>query len=382
MQKLIVMSLFVSSLAWSATDYSKCSNYLKPSFEELGYGGFTGGIGSPNSGMYGGGPLGYLPFEIDDKGKITPHDDVKSYMASDNGDETIMFEMPSFIPVSDPNKKTNPYKQNMRQVSVEIKRNGSGEIQEIVYDQNYTQAELTAMHAQLQEFYQQSKPEEQRKQNDEWAKQNGQEGFQVPFFTQSATTVKFDIKNGQCVPMEVKNESLLEPKVDGSTYETTQMNTPLCKDIRDFLNENPEAAACMKSDLNKKMGDIFSKYTPEGFGMPGGSIGIGVGFPGGGINGGYGMGGFGMPMWGMSIENYLMANQNPEWIPEGEREAYFARFGSSPVITGNMLYQQCIDNGLSPILEDESIWVENTVTNANGDNSDVPGSVGSDGAEN
>lgn len=379
MQKLILMSLFVSSLAWSATDYSKCSNFISPpwpSFEDSP--SVTPGVGL-GGGFDGFGPLGYLPFEMDEKGKITPHDDVSSFSEDDNGNVTIMFEVPSFIPDNTPNKETNPYKQKMRNVLVEIKKNEAGEITELILDQNLTQPEIDALKVQARQFYEQNTPEEVRKQNEEWAKQNGQEEFQLPFFTQKSSTVSFEVKNGQCVPMGITNKALLEPKLDGRTFSSTQMNTPLCKDVKDFLNENPEAAACLKSDLNKQMSDIFKKYMPEpqfGIGLTGG-YGVGGGFPG---SGGFGMGGYGMPMWGMSIENYLMANQNPEWIPEGQRDAFYARVGSSPVITGNMLYQQCIDTGLGAILDDESIWVENnTVSNENG--SDSGESAGEDEAQ-
>lgn len=363
MQKLIILGMLISSTVFGA-DYSKCSQFLNPS---MSYFEDSPSI-NPGVGMGGGlgmfGPLGYIPFQMDNNGKITPHDDVISYSQDDNGNESITFELPSYIPDNNPNKIGNPYKQKMRQVKVNIVRAENGEIQEIVYDESLTQAEIDSMQASAQAYYEQNTPEEIRKQNDQWARSAGQESYQPPFFAQKSKKLSFEIKNGQCVPMELTNESLIEPKVDGNTFASTQLKTQLCKDIKDFLNEHPEAAACLKTDLNKKMSDLFKSHLPEqtngygGYGYPG----IGGGAPGIGMGYG-GLGGFGMPMWGMGIESYLMSSQNPEWIPAEQRDAYFARVGSSPVITGNKLYQQCVDSGLSPLLDDESIWV-NTVTNA------------------
>tara|TARA_B100001971_G_scaffold37960_1_gene33010 strand:+ start:54905 stop:56032 length:1128 start_codon:yes stop_codon:yes gene_type:complete len=355
MQKILLLSLLLSSFAYSA-DYTKCAQYLNPSMNYL--------EDSPsiNPGIGGGfgtfGPLGYLPFEIDNTGKVTPHNDVVSYSQEENGNESITFEMPSFVPDNNPNKTGNPFKQKMRQVKVNIQRAENGDIQNIIYDESLTQAEIDAMQASARTFYEQNTPEEIRKQNEQWAKSAGLESYQLPFYAQSKKTLSFEIKNGQCVPMELKNEALIEAKADGNTFETTQSNTALCKEIDEFLEQNPEAAACLKSDLNTKMADIFKKYIPNqssgGWGYPG-IGGMGVGYGGMGF-GGYG--GYGMPMYGMSLENYLMGSQSLEYIPEDQRDAYLARIGSSPVITGNMLYQNCIDGGLGPIIEDESIWVE------------------------
>lgn len=364
MQKLIVLSLLVSSFAWAA-DYSKCSNFLNPpwpSFEDsssinpgVGLGGGIGGFGA----------LGYLPFSLDEKGKIKPHDDVVSFSEDSNGNQTIVFELPSYVPDNNPNKQVNPFKQKLRQAQINIQRNDAGEITQIAFDQNLTQIEIDALMKNARTFYEQNTPEEVRKKNDEWARQNGNEnGYQPPFFAEKSKIATFEIKNGQCVPMGIRSEAHIEPKKDGATFKSSQLNTPLCKELKDFLSENPEAAACLKSDLNNKISNIFKKYAPEpqfGFGFNGPYGAGGGGFP----TGGFGMGGYGMPMWGMSLENYLTANKNPDWIPEGQRDAYFARVGSSPVITGNMLYQQCIDTGLSPILDDESIWIEAPITQSN-----------------
>ena len=145
MQKLIILALMLSTYAWSAANHSKCSNFLSP---EWGSNDSPGGGWGPPGGMGGGiggfGPLGYLPFDMDAQGKISPHDDVSSFAEDDNGNVTIMFEMPSFIPDNNPATDVNPYKQKMRNVLIEIKKDDSGNIQELIFDQNYTEEEIAA----------------------------------------------------------------------------------------------------------------------------------------------------------------------------------------------------------------------------------------------
>ena len=73
---------------------------------------------------------------------------------------------------------------------------------------------------------------------------------------------RFQVKNGQCVPIDKKTIIIRFAKDTGKElkYEMTFQNLQLCKDIDNFLKTHPQAASCFNKDLNKKMLSVFEKH--------------------------------------------------------------------------------------------------------------------------
>lgn len=319
-----------------ATDYSKCTNFLNPK-------GFSG---SGGQGGLGFSMMPYTPFSLQNDGTIKPHNDVISYKHDDEKmQDIIVYEMPSYDHISPENlESSNPYKQRMRRLSVTIQRDDKGEIVEILNDQNISQSDIDRQVKMQRKLYESTTPEETRKRREEQSGGN----FQLPFYAHSSTRIKFEIKNGQCVPVESKNTALVEPKKDGKTFETTNFNLNLCKDIDNFLNENPDAASCFKKNLNQQVSSIFNKYVGQNSQYPSPMPGFGMGGPIGGFYGGYNAYGFGSLEQKMSLGKF--------WGEEDAKENMRKLTGSSPVITSHMILQNCYDIGLGSFIDDPKVW--------------------------
>ncbi|CAN0063205.1 unnamed protein product, partial [Chrysoparadoxa australica] len=187
-----------------------------------------------------------------------------------------------------------------------------------------------------------------------------------PFTAFKDSSVEFEVKNGKCVPMNLKQEVLSEPKVDGKTASMTQMDTKLCRDINEFLEANPEASACFKKDLNSRMSDIFKRheqrFMQESMDLfstfPRGMGGYGLGGFGG--MGGFGMGfgmGYGMG-FGLSLGNQVLAGNDVygKMLSESDYFRNNRRMVSSPILTGHKIVQNCFDSGLEGVVSDDSLW--------------------------
>lgn len=341
----ITTSIVFSTSSFANVDYSKCSEYLSPRTP------FGGGFASI-----------YQPFQLESDGKITPHEDVISYNHDrTKNQEIIVYELPTYeFSTLDQNNMQNPYKQKMRRVTAIIQRNENGQITEITNDQNITQSEIDKQVKLQRDLYLKNTPPEVVKQHEEMYAQNGL-GSHLPFLRLDKQTTNFEIKNDQCVPVDSKNHFLIEPKADGSTYESKLFDINLCKDIDSFIEQNPEAAACFKKNLNEKISAIFQKYSPPqptmpGGGFPGMGMGLGGSFPGMGYMGYTGIsGGFGM----MSrLDSQLLTNFGILQGNEEQVDNFRKMTGSSPVITGHMILQECHTNGLTSFIDDEDIWEE------------------------
>ena len=339
LKSTIALSLLYSTSIFANIDYSKCAEFLNPKPQYQG--------------LYGNTSRPYLPFELKPDGKVNPHKDVISYKNDKTkNQEVIVYEMPYFeFPSSEQSNLQNPFKQKMRRVSVRIQRDENGNISEIVNDQNISQAEIDKQVKLQKDLYLKNTPPEIVKQHQQMSEQNGVE-FHLPFQAMSHETTKFEIKNGQCVPLESKSSFLIEPKVGGNTHESNNFNTNLCKDINDFLSKNPEAAACFKKDLNQKMSSIFSKYSAPKTNNLGMGMGMG-GYPWMGSLGG--IYGFGMMT---RLDSHLLFNSGTAWGNDEQVENYRKMSGTSPVITGHMILQDCQTSGLTSFIEDTEIWKE------------------------
>ncbi|MCY4643326.1 MAG: hypothetical protein OXB88_01785 [Bacteriovoracales bacterium] len=265
-----------------------------------------------------------VPFTLKENGKVEPLSGVISYKYDKaKKQDVITYEAPFF----DASNATT----RMKQVKAIIQRDDKGNIVEIRNDQNLSSADLKKIHTQYQKV----------------VSQRGQTLNSPPFATLSHGIVKFEIKNNQCTPVESQNVYLTEPKVGGETTYTTNFYLNLCKDIQDFFQKNPEAESCFKNDLNQKMSSLFSQYqsTRVLSGVQGG------GFPG-----------------PPSLESLLYRDVGG-FGPK--RKAHRKGLGMSPIISGHMILQQCLEQQLEPFLADDTIWQKTTKAPAQTEGSGV-----------
>ena len=172
------------------------------------------------------------------------------------------------------------------------------------------------------------------------AKRNGIE-FTFPFSLLSQMSLKFEIKNDQCVPIESTSTALIQPQKDGQTNKTAHFNTELCKEVNDFLIEHPEAESCFKPNINNKISAIFGKYMGQ--------------YPMANLQGrGGGFGGF-YP----TVESFLYSN-DVGGVDGPFKQSTRKSLGLSPVITGHKLLQDCYSQRLGPFMNDPAIWEERT----------------------
>lgn len=346
MKKTLYKSLLVFTVCTSAAhavDYTKCMEFINPKDP----------FSSKSVGNAGWGMMGiYRPFELLSDGKIKPNDDVISYdTIDDKNQEVIQYDMPTFGVISlNESDKKNPFKHDTKRITVIIQRDDKGNIVEIINDENVSQSDIDQQVKIQRAHWERNTPEEMKRPYKRLEEKSGQK-IQLPFSRYASSSVKFEVKNGQCVPVESKNKILIEPKKDGQTFETTNYNVNLCKDIDNFLTKNPEAASCFKKDLNKQITSIFERYKPKDqqFSSMVGPFGGGIGY--GGVNSGFGMSfGFG------SVEQ--MMSQGMFWGDEDQKSAIRKTTGSSPIIAGHMILQNCYNQGLGTFIDDPSIWEE------------------------
>lgn len=374
MKKQIKWGILSSALIMSANegqvDYSKCRDYLTPS------GGVFGG--------YSGRPAGYLPFELKQDGSIEPHQDVVSYEKDKDGrTEVITYEIPSYMAgVFDPsrggggfysnkaseddNKRSNPFKQDMRKVLVRIERNDQGHLTKIVTNNNLTPGELSGIQKRNNEYLRENMSEEQLQA---FKKKNGGQEIESPLYQRKGSEISLKILNGQCVPVEHEERYHVEAKADGETRGQRIYNTELCHDINDFLNEHPETAACFDPKINKKMSDIFKSYYREPKPLPQGG-----GFPGYGSGGGL-IGGFGGGFGGLGFGLDANIMRHTMRLGDGEQQKKFDQaMGSSPVITSQMILQGCYQMGLGSFIDDPTIWQKTGAVSGGGNGHGGPSS--------
>tara|TARA_Y100000782_G_scaffold84715_1_gene91832 strand:- start:25786 stop:26742 length:957 start_codon:yes stop_codon:yes gene_type:complete len=288
----------------SATDYSKCKEFF-----------------TPQEGLS-------TPFVIDKTGKITPNGNVISYVLDDeNKQELFTFKHPSG--------------SMAEKAKAIVKRGVNNEITEITFGYLLTQKDIDRINSNNIQFQAKGNPELVRR----LSKNN-------PYFsTYSHTTTKIEIKNGQCVPSNQVSHNLVEPRVDGRTITSNLFDMKLCKDLEQFIDDNPEAAACFDPKLNKQVSSIFSNYQQRSgstFAVGGGIGGFNAGFPG------VSTGLYGRVDSLINMENQLWGNE--------EYKKNIRKYsGRSPIISGHMILQDCYISGLGSFIKDPKIWKEGDI---------------------
>ncbi|MCR9202950.1 MAG: hypothetical protein NXH75_00090 [Halobacteriovoraceae bacterium] len=340
MKKSAVVTLLVlASLPTIAeTDYSKCQDYLNPPS--------TGGVALGGSRIWG------LPFTLKEDGSLKVRDGVDLKVEDGGKTEKFNYTVPGF-------DSGNGVKSDSFVYETVVKRDDKGNILNIFHGPQLTDGKLQELKKQQYKMYLENTSEEIIKKNNEVM--GGESGKYVPPFTAfKGTNLDFEVKNGKCVPMRQSQELLGEPKVDGKTASTTNLDTTLCRDVHQFLEANPEAAACFKKDLNMRMSDIFKrhadKYSEEMQNMsqvfPRGTGGYGMG-----MGMGFGMG-MGMGFGGISLTKEVLSNHQPYGRMADDKQ-YFQtqrRYSYSPILSGHKIVQICFDNGLESSITDNSIW--------------------------
>ncbi len=350
-----------SAQVLSATDYSRCQNFMHPS-------SFNGGagIGLGMSPVFG--------FSIKDDGTIQKADfaDIKTENAGKT--QIISYELPGmpYAYASGAEVKSEPMK--MQYI---IKRDDKGRIIEIYEGGGATTAQLERLKKMQDDYYRQNTPEEVRKRLDETMGGEDKK-YEPPFMTYKGRSIKFRFKDDKCVPSHVSGESYIQPKADGATISTTQLDLDLCRDVNEFLKANPEASACFRKDINERMGMIFKKHAPKFEAEASGLMGFGAGFGGFGGYGGFGSlgyGGYGMggnlaysspAMLVMGSDESFLKGLNDEGYIELKR-----RMGNSPVINGQRLLQSCFDQGVRDILEEDDLWAQSRPQGGNSSDQDA-----------
>lgn len=346
MKKSAVVTLLVlaSLPSIAETDFSKCQDYLNP--PSMG-----AGVGMAGSRVWG------LPFTLEADGSLKVRDGVDLKVEDEGKTEKFSYTVPGY-------DSGNGFKTKAFKYETVVKRDDKGNILSVFHGPELTNASLEEMSEQQYKLYLESTPKEEVEKNNEML--GGESKKYVPPFTAfKGTNVEFETRNGSCVPMRTSQELLAEPKVDGKTASNTTLDTPLCRDINQFLEANPDAAACFKKDLNMRMSDIFNRHAdryademkelmdtfPKGTGGYGfGGMGMGMG------SGGFGFGGMGFG--GISLANQVFTGNQPyaKMVEENQYYQTQRRFSHSPILSGHKIVQNCFDSGLESSITDDSIW--------------------------
>lgn|GEM_PF-4874732 len=331
-------------------DYSKCRDFLtpKPSKNNLGFRAS---------------PAGYLPFDIADDGSISPHGDViRSEKSKDGRSHFISFEIRDDYAYlsktdTDSEKRTNPHRVPMRKVTVEIERDDQGHISKIITDNKLNKTELQKIQDNLTKHQLANMNEHQLKNMENFLQD---EEYQAPFYQRTGANVSLRVQNGECVPIEQEERFLTEPKPEGLTKKRKLYNTELCHDIDEFLKEHPETAACFNPELNSKMAKIFKDYypRPEMNEFGGGMYGPGVG--------GHG------PGHSNDLESKLGSHSLRGKNSKMNQQLDIA-IGRSPVISSQMILQDCYNMGLGSFIDDPTLWeAAGAVSNSGNSSEEVP----------
>lgn len=330
--------LHAAETAGPAVDYSRCMDYINAP-----YGGFNG-IGTG---------FGLLPIRLQADGSIQSFGPaVKNHRSTDEAD-IVEFETPRMgYPTQDRTTgQMIPGEIQQRRMQVVITKDERGRPASIRIEDPITQQEINTQLELSRSIRDSMMSDEQKAHFEELAERF--DWSTDPFFSHaSAHVTNFNIRNNTCVVDEAVTEILTEPKVGGRTQRVPQFNTELCRDLHDFIQNNPDAAACFRSNLNSSVDRIFSKYRAHYSGdnfNPGiAPYGVGAygGFGGGPIGMGMGVGGMGMGSIGayaptLTTELHPMNSEVLE---------------SSPVIRANRLLGLCRNYRLEPFYTDETIW--------------------------
>jgi len=394
MKKTAIVALSLLTITAAAkSDFSACKEYLQPSV----------GAKSNTNPFFGGfnrtGPFFENPFIVKDDGSLEAKEGV-NVRRNEDGTKEVFMTKEAYVKF-DAKKSFGEREIEQRPVDYIVTRNEKGEILSIKRAMAYTESDRKDLIAAQNERI----AENIQRKYEGFVKQEGREltaeekSFmkdEIERTTKAArlglptgNTVNFEHRNGKCLAVSNVGNSTIAQDKEAEEINTTMMDTALCRDISQFLKQNPEAKACFRKDLNSRMERVFAKHAEKftkelsksfGIGSPLMLSGMGLGF-GGGI-GGYGLGGMGMGGFGMSLGQKVLMSQPDnqaeflmqrkdisaeekaklmiQW-QEGKKKSNIL-YGSSPVIRGQQLLEGCLNQGVEAFINDDELWKEQAVS--------------------
>ena len=154
--------------------------------------------------------------------------------------------------------------------------------------------------------------------------------------------VRFEIRNGQCVPVQLTyGRGVHLGGVEGTDHELgTVYNIDLCKGIHDLMAKHPKISSCSKA-LNDKMLDVLNKHVFTSRDEP-----------------------------HQSWDNPHQRDNGGDTVGAMVRKAISYKRGggllNSALMIGNAIFGRCQDHGLKPFLQDSSIWEKSTAASKGG----------------
>lgn len=237
----IVIFFFVA-VSVNAADYSKCArffnNYDSKEGNQKGYRIKRGGPFVPQR-------LRYVPFHLMADGSIVLHKgaamEEEITRAGRVGRQIITHQSRTIESLE--TLDSDKLSQETRPVKVVIERNSDGDITAITENIDLI-------------------PEEE--EDDEIERiTNWVDGDTELAFAYKGTRTTFTVRAGECVPLE--SEELIVRYKDGRKQESKirVFDTELCRQIEEFVIENPEARATYGRNLNDKMASLFAEHASE-----------------------------------------------------------------------------------------------------------------------
>lgn len=368
MSKFTILLAVVSfSTLAEVSDQSHCREFLQPSNPM-----------ERSMGMMGNAtPFPMAPFTISSDGRFLPKNGVNYQSRQEGREQVFTTNEPAFIGDMSTGGKTED-----RPVRYEVLKDEHGNLLSVKRRIEYTQSDLSRFRTgqaswitdEVTQRYQQIVVREGRELNEDEIRRRDSEIEArletTPLSIHAGNSVQFSNQNGKCFPASQKMVSITDEKSPESLSEMTTMDTALCRDINQFLKENPEATACFKKDLNSRMRDVFFKYS-DTYKSETQSLFYGFGMGGYGFSGGFG--GYGIGFGG--VAQSVMMNQPNDisayinGLPEHARAEQEKTIqdnmrrtnilmGSSPIIRGQQMLQQCFTLGLEPVINDEDLWAQ------------------------
>ena len=293
-------------------DYSKCANFLRRSPAYNGFIEDTHGLSEPR-------------FDLLKDGQIVPHntsDGVISYNKDRQTGNIRIIHVPS-----------DRYSIVSRYHTT-ILRDSNGHI--IRIEENKTP----------------NQPNEFKALKKSREKLRKQLGPSFPFMSDMKTIIDFEVKNGQCIPVEAKSFFLIDSNSKTTMEKSTLYNLKLCKDIYDFFNKHPNARSCFSDGLNKQMTSIFKKHVNTDEASIEEKMGITPHY-------------YGNSSLESQVKNSLLNPINPTTNPllppiEPSVQLRNTRISlaMSPIIASHGILRDCYKRGLSRFITDPTIWKE------------------------
>ena len=234
-----------SALHAQQADHSRCANYVnnprsdQPGNERYAFRIHLNGPFVPDR-------LRYMPFDIQQDGSIRLHERPKGSHGeivsqetnrTDDGTETVIYHLSApleALQVLDGRLIAPSTKRTVRTIVV---RDASGNISEIIEDQNLSTEELDALRAAADP-------------NDR-------------YFAFLGTRTEYSVRNGECVPMRSSVVLFRATAAGDQRTEILTFSTSLCSDISELLEENFRTAIAFNAGVNRQFAGLLYRHLDD-----------------------------------------------------------------------------------------------------------------------